>query len=144
MEQLIAQSGTVIRAPPSSDRSPITPGSDHASEGAFQDVIGHGIISADEADSLFEKYRRNLVPQFPFVVLSPDMTLSRMREERPILLLAILMVSSFIGSDHGKELEGLFNDAIAERMIFTQSPSLDVLQGLLVAQAWYALTPTRL
>lgn len=121
----------------------MTPGSDHPSDGAVQDAISHGVISSEEANFLFETYRRTRLPYFPFVVLSPAMKLPQMREERPTLLLSILMVSSANHSETSKVLQGLFNDAIAERLIFTQSQSLDVLQGLLVAQAWCASTPTQ-
>ncbi|KAJ5182593.1 hypothetical protein N7492_000209 [Penicillium capsulatum] len=137
VEQLIARSGN-FGHPSSSTHyslSPITPGSDHPSDSALQDVVGRGIISFQEADSLLDTYRRTLIQYFPFVVLSEDMTLSRMREERPILLIAILMVASSNRSGHNKVLEGLFKEAIAE-CIFTHSQSLDVLQALLVAQAW--------
>lgn len=137
VEQLMAHSGAHLQPPSHTSHSPFTPDSeDLAGEAHSHDVIDQGIMSLEEADVLLDKFRQNLMPHFPFVVFSPEMTLPRLRAEKPFLLLAILMVSSSKNIDSQKVLERAFQEAIADRMIFNHSPSVDVLQGLLVAQAW--------
>lgn len=138
----MAHSATHLQPPShTSSHSPFTPDSeDLAGEAHSHDVIDQGIMSLEEADVLLDKFRQNLMPLFPFVIFSPEMTLLRFRAEKPFLLLAILLVSSSENIDSQKALERAFQEAIADRMIFNHSPSVDVLQGLLVAQAWCVLT----
>ncbi|KZN83901.1 hypothetical protein EN45_110130 [Penicillium chrysogenum] len=76
------------------------------------------------------------MPCFPFIFIAPEVTLAQLRAERPLLLLAILKVSSHKNAAAQQILEETFQTAVADQMIFAHNPSMDVLLGLLVALAW--------
>lgn len=83
------------------------------------------------------------MPYFPFVLIAPETTLDQLRAEKPFLLLAILKVSLSQNAATQQVFEGAFQSAVADRMIFSHNPSMDVLQGLLIALAW-SLIPVSL
>jgi hypothetical protein len=101
-----------------------------------RDVIDRGIVKFDDAVTLLESFRENLMPCFPFVFIAPEVTLAQLRVEKPLLLLAILKVSSYKNAAAQQRLEETYQTAVADQMIFAHNPSMDVLLGLLVALAW--------
>lgn len=108
----------------------------HSNQDQSQDVIDRGIVKYHEALALLDFFRYTLMPHFPFVLIAPETTLDQLRAENPFLLLAILTVSSYKTLATQQVLEETFQCAVADRMIFAHNPSMDVLQGLLVALAW--------
>ncbi|KAJ6189566.1 hypothetical protein N7519_004474, partial [Penicillium mononematosum] len=101
-----------------------------------RDVIDRGIVKFDDAVTLLESFRETLMPYFPFVFIAPEVTLAQLRVEKPLLLLAILKVSSYKNAAAQQILEETYQTAVADQMIFAHNPSMDVLLGLLVALAW--------
>ncbi|KAJ5508246.1 hypothetical protein N7527_010389 [Penicillium freii] len=101
-----------------------------------RDVIDRGIVKFDDAVTLLESFRETLMPFFPFVFIAPEVTLAQLRVEKPLLLLAILKVSSYKNAAAQQILEETYQTAVADQMIFAHNPSMDVLLGLLVALAW--------
>lgn len=101
-----------------------------------RDVIDRGIVKFDDAVTLLESFRETLMPFFPFVFIAPEVTLAQLRVEKPLLLLAILKVSSSKNAAAQQILEETYQTAVADQMIFAHNPSMDVLLGLLVALAW--------
>ncbi|KAJ9481164.1 hypothetical protein VN97_g12337 [Penicillium thymicola] len=101
-----------------------------------RDVIDRGIVRFDDAVTLLESFRETLMPCFPFIFIAPEVTLAQLRAEKPLLLLAILKVSSYKNAAAQEILEETFQTAVADQMIFAHNPSMDVLLGLLVALAW--------
>ena len=108
----------------------------HSIQNETQDVIDRGIVSYDDAVALLESFRQILMPCFPFVLIAPEVTLAQLRAEKPLLLLAILKVSSYKNAAAQQILEETFQRAVADQMIFAHNPSMDILLGLLVALAW--------
>ena len=101
-----------------------------------EDVIDRGIVSYSDATKMLGSFRQTLMPYFPFVIIAPQTTLDQLRAEKPFLLLAIIKVSMYRDTAAQRILEEIFQSAVAKRMIFSHAPSMDVLQGLLVALAW--------
>ncbi|KAJ5497661.1 hypothetical protein N7453_006712 [Penicillium expansum] len=101
-----------------------------------RDVIDRGIVRFDDAVSLLESFRETLMPCFPYILIAPEVTLAQLRAEKPLLLLAILKVSSYKNAAAQQILEETFQTAVADQMIFAHNPSMDVLLGLLVVLAW--------
>ncbi|THC99532.1 hypothetical protein EYZ11_000992 [Aspergillus tanneri] len=101
------------------------------------DVIAKGIISFDDACSLFDQFRRSMMPHFPFVIIPEETTLQELREQKPFLLLAILTVSLYENMPLRRVLLEEFRNAVRECMVFglAESP-FEVLQGLLVSLGW--------
>ncbi|KGO44341.1 hypothetical protein PEXP_000320 [Penicillium expansum] len=100
-----------------------------------RDVIDRGIVRFDDAVSLLESFRETLMPCFPYIFIAPEVTLAQLRAENPLLLLAILKVSSYKNAAAQQILEETFQTAVADQMIFAYNPSMDVLLGLLVVLA---------
>ncbi|KAJ5342991.1 hypothetical protein MYU51_016113 [Penicillium brevicompactum] len=108
----------------------------HSNQDKPQDVIDRGVVSYGDAVKILDSFRDTLMPYFPFVLIPPETTLDQLRAEKPFLLLAVLKVCTYKNEPVQKVLEETFQSAVADRMIFSHSPSMDVLQGLLVALAW--------
>jgi branched-subunit amino acid transport protein AzlD len=100
-------------------------------------------VKYDDAVTILNTFRHKLMPYFPFVLITPETTLDQLRAEMPFLLLAILKVSLSRNTATQQLVEGTFQSAVADRMIFSHNPSMDVLQGLLIALAW-SLSPLSL
>ncbi|KAJ5620629.1 hypothetical protein N7510_004613 [Penicillium lagena] len=101
------------------------------------DVIGEGIISLDSSRELLDVFCQTLMPQFPFVMLPSQTAVEQLREEKPFLLLSILMVSLYYDRPLQRALEERFHAFIVTQTMLKDSiPSLEVLQGLLVFMAW--------
>ncbi|OQE93159.1 hypothetical protein PENNAL_c0006G09725 [Penicillium nalgiovense] len=107
----------------------------HSIPDKLRDVIDRGIVKFDDAVTLLESFRETLMPCFPFVFIAPEVTLAQLRVEKPLLLLAILKVSSYKNAAAQQILEETYQKAVADQMIFAHNPSMDVLLGLLVALA---------
>ncbi|KAL4899199.1 hypothetical protein BDW74DRAFT_118347 [Aspergillus multicolor] len=101
------------------------------------DSIDKGILSLDEAAALLDSFLQFMMPRFPFVALPTTITAGELHEQAPFLFLAILSVSVTDNPGLKRMLDGEVRRALAERtVLFTQPPSLETLQGLLVVLAW--------
>lgn len=113
------------------------------------DPFTHGLLDAEKAEHLLQRYRSTLTPRFPFVVLPDDRVrdgdgetaLEFLRRERPSLCLAVLAVSASDDFVLQRELGRLFNECAANGLITGKVRSLDMLQGLLVHLAWAHYQP---
>ncbi|KAJ5570605.1 uncharacterized protein N7459_010035 [Penicillium hispanicum] len=129
LDQFISQRSGPTRH--TSNSPAVSDGERALGENDSRDVIGRGVIGLAHAESLLDVFRYSMMPHFPFVMLSAHMTLSWLREERPCLLLAVFLVASKENITCQRTLEDAFKELVAERMIFTHAPSMDLFQGLL-------------
>lgn len=138
VDELLARVGNQQHVTPQPELSsiPCAEPSPHPNQDRPQDVIDRGVVSYNDAVGILDTFRDTLMPYFPFVLIPPETTLDQLRAEKPFLLLAILKVCTYNDTPVQKILEETFQSAVADRMIFSHSPSMDVLQGLLVALAW--------
>lgn len=138
VDELLARVGNQPHVTPQREVSDI-PSAEldpHSNQDKPQDVIDRGVVSYGDAVKILDSFRDTLMPYFPFVLIPPETTLDQLRVEKPFLLLAVLKVCTYKDEPVQKILEETFQSAVADRMIFSHSPSMDVLQGLLVALAW--------
>jgi hypothetical protein len=103
-----------------------------------QDIIGKGIITYDKAEALLRSYGTH-APNFPFIVLSPTVSLDSLRLEKPFLLLSILTMASTSNQVLQDLLEAELRENLGRKVIFNSEKSLDLLQGLLIYLTWYVL-----
>ncbi|KAH6668519.1 hypothetical protein B0J14DRAFT_167362 [Halenospora varia] len=102
-----------------------------------EDVFDLGLLSIEEAEKLCECYRNAYQSHFLYVVLPAKMNVQQLRQQRPLLLQAILSVMTWehqtlqpvIGKHYLKDL--------SSRFFLDGECSLDILQSLLVYIAWY-------
>jgi len=101
------------------------------------DLFACGIITITEAGRLLEKFRVNKMPQFPFVIIPREMSVSTLREQYPFLLMTIMTASLEDNLQLQGELASEVKKAIGTRVILNNERNLDLLLGLLVHVAWY-------
>ncbi|KAI6357441.1 hypothetical protein MCOR25_007655 [Pyricularia grisea] len=114
---------------------PITsPMTDMALSSSINDVFSKGIVTFEAAQSYLQAFVGDAAT-FPFVVISPHMTLDFLRRERPCLLLAIMVVCS---QDSVQEtLIAEFKSYIAQHVIVEARRGIDPVQGLIVYCNWH-------
>ncbi|CAG8032013.1 unnamed protein product [Penicillium salamii] len=138
VDELLARVGNQQHTTPQPEVSCVAPAETRGQPNTdkSQDVIDRGVVSYSDAAKMLDSFRQTLMPCFPFVIIAPETTLDQLRAEKPFLLLAIIKVSMYRDIAAQQILEETFQSAVADRMIFSHAPSMDVLQGLLVALAW--------
>lgn len=79
-----------------------------------------------------------MTQHFPFVVIPPHVTATELEDEKPLLFNAIMMVACNEPSEQTFRAMRLRQD-IARETLIESTRSLDVLQAILVACAFYHL-----
>lgn len=109
-----------------------TPGQTHENG-----ALLYGLLDIESANQLLLKYRAQMMPQFPFVIVPPEEDLQSLRQRFPFLLLCILTASLEHDPSLQAALEAHIRQEVANRLIVQTERSMDLLQGLLVHVAWY-------
>jgi hypothetical protein len=97
------------------------------------------IISAEDAERLFNRFVNDISPHFPAVPFPPEITAAEIRKKKPILFLAILSSSSFgagIPPETQISLEREFRDVMATCIWKTGEKSLQLIQALQVCTTY--------
>jgi hypothetical protein len=104
--------------------------------------IEHGVplndtlrITLDEADRILEQFRTDKLPNFPFVDIS-GFRAQDMVQHSPMLLRAILYSCPDPSWSNMFEMEKLFRQSIAMRIVIQHEKSIDLLQAILAFVAW--------
>lgn len=121
-----------------------SPNSIFSSQGSSPPIIDTAaspisdILPADtqEASSLLDMFRSEMMPLFPFVNILPSATPSSLLQEKPILYLAILMVASQNNLQRQLRLVKVIREEVSRRFMTSSDQDLGVLEGLLVYLAW--------
>ncbi|OQD84094.1 hypothetical protein PENANT_c014G00180 [Penicillium antarcticum] len=97
--------------------------------------LSPSIPSANQPDERLNFFRSRMLPSFPFLNLTPDMTSWYLRQNRPFLLQAIHTVTTFSTQERFVQSEEL------KRLLFTSAfikveSNIDLLLGLLTYLAW--------
>ncbi|KAF7563776.1 hypothetical protein G7046_g295 [Stylonectria norvegica] len=90
-----------------------------------------------EADVLLEHYVSLHAEIFPFVVVPEKMSAMEMRQSRPFLWKAIMMVSCFLDGSRQVKLGEELLAAIGHGAVVDGLKSLDLLHGLQILVAWF-------
>lgn len=96
----------------------------------------------EAAEELLSTFKTQMIPHFPFIVIYPHENAQHLRREKPFLFLAILSTASFADMPLQRLLGNETKKFIASHMVLNGEVSLELLQGLLVFLAWWALSPT--
>ncbi|GAB1312536.1 Zn(2)-C6 fungal-type domain-containing protein [Madurella fahalii] len=101
----------------------------------YRDPILEGREDLDQA--LLSKYRTQLMPQHPFVLIPDDVPAAALKRQRPFLMLAIRVVASFEGLRviHGRMHQVM--GYIADQVFRQAKRSLDLLMGIVVILGWH-------
>ena len=98
--------------------------------------IGEFIQNDNEAEMILHAFRSEMAPLFPFVVVPPSTTFAHLREEKPFLTLAILLVGCRHDSMRQTAIAKAMREIISHSMLIKGERDLDMLQSLLVYVNW--------
>jgi hypothetical protein len=101
-----------------------------------KDAIGRALLGMEGAQYFLDIFRTQVTVHFPFVVISPQVTVLELRKEKPFLFLAVLASASHTNMPLQRLLGAEVKKVISTRMILGGHVSFDLLQGLLVFLAW--------
>ncbi len=93
-------------------------------------------VSLLEAEILFDRYRRLMANNMPFVKV-PYCTTHQMYTDRPVLLQSIVTVTYFHEYPTQQNMVKRLIRNITERVFIDGEKSLDILQAVLVLVAWF-------
>ncbi|TKA26788.1 hypothetical protein B0A50_04234 [Salinomyces thailandicus] len=106
--------------------------------GRDSDVIDRGLLSLATARQLFETYRRDLFPHYPFIPIPDATTAEEMRATKPTLFLAI--VAAAAAKEHFELSAALDKEVLqqyATRTVVQSEKSLELVQALHISAIWY-------
>jgi hypothetical protein len=86
---------------------------------------------------LLSKYRTELMPQHPFVVIPEYISASALNNHHPVLMMSIRVIASFEGlQTMATRMEGVTRH-IADKLFRQSERSLDLLMGIVVILGWH-------
>lgn len=133
----LQQKGPVVQQPlPEGIETAARPSSPPvAGEG---DIIDDDVVSIEQADTLLEMYKTDMMPHFPFVIIPPHTTAGDIRLAKPFLFLALISVACYHDLQTQDKLYHRFKYMVSDKVLYGGDECLDLqyLQGLLVALAW--------
>ncbi|KAK8428598.1 C6 zinc finger domain-containing protein [Phyllosticta citricarpa] len=103
-------------------------------------------LSPDTVGRILHRYVHVMAPSFPAVPLPLDTTASKLREEKPLLLLSILNSASYgieplVPAETQRHLSEVLQSWFAELIWRRQDKSLEIVQALQVCVLWYRPPP---
>lgn len=103
--------------------------------GQYRDMVFKGREDVDQV--LLSKYRAELMPQHPFVIVPDHIQAAALKVHHPFLMLAIRVVASFenLRTMHAKMHQ--VTGYLADRMFRQAERSLDLLMGIVVILGWH-------
>ncbi|KAI1618975.1 hypothetical protein EDD37DRAFT_624261 [Exophiala viscosa] len=121
-----------IYTPAPSASSKSTPYSNHNLEPVLRPDLEP---SPEEAELRLNKFRDDYVEYFPFVVISPSLTAHKLRQERPILWMSIMAVTSPYSTEQiyfSNEMRAI----IGKEAFVEGTRNMDFLLAVLVYTSW--------
>jgi len=104
-----------------------------------QDLVAGGLLSSGRAEQLLSSFR-DMMSYFPFVIIRQGESVESMSRDRPFLFLAAVTAASSQEKSLQQALNKEVLHVISQRIIFDGDKSIDLLQGLLVYLAWFAIS----
>jgi hypothetical protein len=102
------------------------------------DLIDQGVMEAKNAYQLFEFYKEEMSGMFPFVVFSSEIQAETVRHEKPLLFLSVITVAAgVLKPELHRYLTSEVWRILADRVIYTGAPSVEVIQALQVMAVYY-------
>ncbi|KAK4227383.1 hypothetical protein QBC38DRAFT_509755 [Podospora fimiseda] len=98
-------------------------------------LFAEGRDDLDEV--LLTRYRTQLMPLHPFVIIPDHVPATVLKAHRPFLMLTIRMVAGFESLNSMRGQMQLIMDHLSERMFRQAERSLDLLMGIVVVLGWY-------
>lgn len=97
------------------------------------------LVNDYEAEKILQAFRKNIEPQFPFVRTSPNMSFADLKEQKPLFVLAILMVGLRHDQVRQTKIARKIRDIISYDLLTKGRENLDLLQCLLIYVNWLVI-----
>ncbi|KAG9234284.1 hypothetical protein BJ875DRAFT_441424 [Amylocarpus encephaloides] len=94
------------------------------------------IFPGEQADALFRVFRTEYALHFPFAFIPPDIDADQLHEKRPWVYRAIMLVANHNHRPRQVGMSKQFAMDVAEALILKGEKNVDILQGLLIHNAW--------
>ncbi|KAE8163279.1 hypothetical protein BDV40DRAFT_287875 [Aspergillus tamarii] len=101
-----------------------------------QRLYNLGLLNTNEGEELLLKFRTDLMPLFPFVII-PEVSFVELRKQSPFFLLCIMTVCLDHKPTRQQKLELEARIVVSTRIVINMERDMDLLQGLLVHITWY-------
>lgn len=105
--------------------------------GYISNLPSKRITCSAEMVKLLELYRVCLTPNFPFILIPEGMPPHELQQQSPHLFESILMVASYSNSEAQSVMARAILQNLTTSIIIKGEASLDLLQAILVYNAWY-------
>ena len=93
-------------------------------------------FTCDEANLLLNRWRDQVAPLFPFIIVPPSHSAQDLQRDRPFLLRAILCVASHDCCQQLAVGKWIVSQ-LAERVVVNGERNLDLFLGLLTYSGWF-------
>jgi hypothetical protein len=105
------------------------------------DIVDEDMVSIERAETLVDVYKTDMMPHFPFVIISSTVTGGKLRHTKPFLFLAIVSVACFHDLDTQDKLCNRFKHMVSDKVLLGGDDCLELeyIQGLLIVLAWYGV-----
>ena len=104
-------------------------------EDPINDPLVGEMMASGDADRLLDEYRQ-MSRSFPFVPLNPEVSSQELHANKPMLLLAMMTVTSWRDNKRMKALDAIYRRELAERTIIRPRRTLGLVQSVLVYLSW--------
>ena len=101
------------------------------------DPVGKGLITAEMAETLLQRYNKEMAPHLPAVVFPPNLTAASLRKSRPYLFLAVMATATSEMAHVQRQLANEVVHLIADRIVIRGEKSMELVQLLLLTVIWY-------
>lgn len=100
----------------------------------------HFNITAEGEEELLRVFREQFLTRFPFIIIPPEITASELRVQKPFLHRVIMTVASEGRRVQQIEMSKQISMDIAAALLIRGERSLDMLQALVIYNAWLVHT----
>lgn len=98
----------------------------------------HGLVlDIDEADELLEHFRQYQACFAPYIEVGPTLTAFQLRDEKPLLFLAVMMAASHHNAQRQEAFAKAAIALLADHVFIQGRKSLSLLQGMLLLLGWF-------
>ena len=94
-------------------------------------------VDADEAQELLCHFRQHQAATAPYVDISETMSASQLRDEKPLLFLAVITAAAHHDAERQEALSKAAIALLADHVLIQGHKSLALLQGMLLLLGWF-------
>jgi hypothetical protein len=103
---------------------------------ALAQQVQQSILPGPEADEILNTFREQFAPQFPFIIVPSDVDSETLHTQRPWVYRAVMLIGNETHRAAQLEASKRISLDVMEALTVRGEKNLDMLQGLLLHNAW--------